>query len=124
MYGLPIDTDVSFLRGALLTQVCVGQNELILNLYPESPYSQPVSIMFTAFARLVGPDVEELIAEESLQIAPALLQLLGSTVSSVSILPPGTLRLIWTSGHVLDVIDSEEHYESYTITNGNRVIVV
>jgi hypothetical protein len=118
MYGLPADTDLSFLKDATLIQVCVGENEIILNLHPQ------ISIMFTAVVRLLNQGGEELVSEESLQLAPALLPLLGSTVADVSIVPPGTLRLAWSSGQVLDLIDSEEHYESYTITNGDKVIVV
>jgi hypothetical protein len=118
MYGLPNDTDLSFLKDATLIQVCVGENEIILNLHPQ------ISIMFTGVVRLVSPGGDEMTSEESLQIAPALLPILGSTVVEVSFVPPGTLRLVWSSGHLLDLIDSEEHYESYTITNGDKVIVV
>jgi hypothetical protein len=49
---------------------------------------------------------------------------LGSSISEVSIVPPGTLRLTWSSGHILNVLDSWEEFESYTVTNGDTVIVV
>jgi hypothetical protein len=45
-------------------------------------------------------------------------------VAGAAVVQPGTLRLTWSSGHVLDIIDSVEHYESYTVTHGDRVIVV
>ena len=118
MHGLATDTDVSFLREAPLIQICVGENEVILRLDPG------ISVTIESSVRLVSPGGEELISDESLQIAPAVLPLLGSTVADVSILPPGTLRLTWSSGHVLDVLDSVEHYESYTITHGDDVIAV
>jgi hypothetical protein len=124
MRGLPADTDVSFLKGALLIQVCVGQNEVIIRLYPRTTPPYEISIMSTSLIRLVSPDGAKLASEGSVQIAPALLSLLGSTVADVSILQPGTLRLTWSSGPVLDLVDSNEKYESYTITNGGDVIVV
>jgi hypothetical protein len=124
MHGLPKGTDVSFLRETLLTQVCVGRHEVILHLLPPDPWSPPISITIEASVRLVAPSGEDLATEEPLEIAPVLLPLLGSTLSKVSILLPGTLRLTWSTGHVLDVIDSHDHYDSYTITNGDHVIAV
>jgi hypothetical protein len=62
--------------------------------------------------------------EEPRTIGRAILPLLGSSISEVSIVPPGTLRLTWSSGHILNVLDSWEEFESYTVTNGDTVIVV
>ena len=45
MYGLPLDTDLRFLVGSVLTQVCIGENEVLLNFEPET------SIMVAASAR-------------------------------------------------------------------------
>lgn len=118
MHGLATDADVRFLRLAEFESLTVSRHEVVLHLFPR------ISINVTAFVRLVSPDGEELISEESLQIARAMLSLVGSTVADVSIVPSGTLRSTWSSGHVLDLIDSEEHYESYTIQNGDQVIVV
>jgi hypothetical protein len=45
-------------------------------------------------------------------------------VTDVSIVPPGTLRLTWSSGHVVDIVDSWKEFESYTVTTDDKVIVV
>jgi Family of unknown function (DUF6188) len=118
MYGLPVDTDVSFLRGSSLLQVCVGENETILNLHSR------ISIMIASSVSVVPPGGSESTFEEPRQLGPALLPILGSTVTDVSIVPPGTLRLTWSSGHVVDIVDSWKEFESYTVTTDDKVIVV
>jgi len=123
--GLPAGTDVSFLVGATLTQVCIGQHEVNLNLSSGNPWTDPgASITVESAIRLVLPTQAEFTSDAPALIGPALLPLLGSAVSSASVIQPGTLRLAWTSGHVLDIIDSVEHYESYTVNHGDNIIVV
>lgn len=39
-------------------------------------------------------------------------------------LDPGTLTLRWDDASVLEVFDSNEHYECYQIHLGERLIVV
>lgn len=118
MYGLPVETDLSFLRSAALIQVCIGENETILNLHPR------ISIMIASSVQIVLPSGPPSTLEDPKLIGPAMLPLLGSPIAEVSIVPPGTLRLIWSSGHILDILDSWKEFESYTVTNGDTVIVV
>jgi hypothetical protein len=124
--GLAAGTDVSFLVGASLTQVCVGQNEVILNLSPAGdPWTDPgASITVQSAIRLVLPTEMEFTSDAPVLIGPALLPILGSAVAGAAVVQPGTLRLTWSSGHVLDIIDSVEHYESYIVTHGDKVTVV
>jgi len=122
--GLAAETDVSFLKEAQLVQICVGRHDVILNLIRPDPYDPPISISIESSVRLVSPGGEELTSEESPQVAQTVLPLLGSTVADVAVLPPGTLRLTWSSDYVLDVVDSVTRYESYSITSGDQVIVV
>jgi hypothetical protein len=53
-----------------------------------------------------------------------MLPLLGTTIAGASVVPPGTLRLTWSNGHVLEIMDSSERYESYVVTCGDKLIVV
>ncbi|MGD0020414.1 MAG: DUF6188 family protein [Candidatus Limnocylindrales bacterium] len=125
MNGLPADTDVSFLVGAELVQVCIGQNEVILHFLPAGDPTGPnPSITIESEVRLVNPDGAEFTLDTPVAIGPALLPLLRVPVTGAFAVPPGTLRLQLSSGHFLDVIDDSEAYESYTVTNGDRVIVV
>ena len=56
--------------------------------------------------------------------AQALADLLGVVVIEARVVEPGTLMLRWADGSVLEVFDSNEHYESYQIHLGERLIVV
>jgi hypothetical protein len=118
MYGLPVGTDVSFLMESSLVQVCIGENETILNMHPR------ISIMIASVVRVIPPGGAESAFEDSRQLGTALLPVLGSSVTDVSIVPPGTLRLTWSSGYVIEIIDSWKEFESYTVTNADRTIVV
>jgi Family of unknown function (DUF6188) len=100
MYGLPETTDLSFFQGESLIQVCVGQNEVILQL------SGHISVMLASLIRLKSPTGEERLIEDARQSGAALLPLIGSSVSAVHAVSPGTLRLAWISGEVLQILDS------------------
>ena len=118
MYGLPADTDLSFLEGALLTQVCAGENEVILH------FDRSISITIEGAIRAVEPDGAVLCLEEPRAIASSVLPFLGSSIVETSVLPPGTLRVRWSSESVLEVLDSSDEYESYSIKAGDTLIVV
>ena len=53
-----------------------------------------------------------------------IVSLLGRTVTSASGTPDGTLTVDWTGPACLKVHDSEAHYESYQVSNGDLYIVV
>jgi hypothetical protein len=79
MYGLAADTDVTFLVGASLSSVLVGQNEVILHLSPPGdPRKDPgASIMVASAIRLVLPTEAEFTSDAPVLVGPALLPLLG-----------------------------------------------
>jgi len=118
MHGLPPDTDLQFIVGAELTQVCIGQNEVILNLFERVSFTLECSVSF-AFD-LGGPS----ILDKPKDIGIAALRLLGEQVRSVEILSEGTLKLAWGTRAFTEFYDSSQQYESYTITHGEEHIVV
>lgn len=126
MNGLPADTDLSFLIAAPLGGVRIGRHGLILDLEsPSDPRNNPgTSISIESAIRLVLPSQAEFTSDAPSLAGPALLPLLGSAVAQASVVAPGTLRLLWANGYLLDIIDSVEGYESYTVTHGQTVIVV
>jgi hypothetical protein len=65
MYGLPVDTDVSFLRGSSLLRVCVGENETILSLLSR------ISIMIASSVSIVPRGGAESTFEEPRQLGPS-----------------------------------------------------
>lgn len=117
MYGLPSDTDLSFLHGAQLDQVCISQNEVILHLHPE------VEIMIASTIELGGEQGGRIL-EDPRDQGLAICSRLGERIERAEGTSEGTLRLFWTSGHSIAIHDTWTEFESYTITQGKMVIVV
>lgn len=119
MYGLPEGIDLSFFVGATLVQVCIGENEVILNFDGE------VSLMCSSSVRYAGAGkTESLLLADAKLAGAAVLDLLGSNVTEVSAARDGTLALTWSAGDRLELSDSWTEYESYTIRHGDQFIVV
>jgi hypothetical protein len=117
MFGLNSDVDLSFLVGAGLEQVAVGENEVILNL------SSRISIMVASDLRLSPPSDRGELIKDAPDAGAALIRLLGSTIVAATG-ADGALSLEWSDGSTLAIYDSWPNYESYTITHGNGIIVV
>ncbi len=118
MYGLSETVDLSFLERKSLIQVCVGQDEVILEL------SEHVSVIIGCAIRLSSATGSHQLFEDSRQSGAALLDLIGKTVCRAEAIEPGTLCLAWAHGQILEVIDSWAGYESYTTTSRDHVVVV
>jgi hypothetical protein len=110
VHGLPPEVDLSFFRGCTLLQVCIGQNEVILNFDPPATVT-----VVTAFllCRRIHANGE-----------PGLPGLLGEQVEDVQWRPDGTLTLLFPGGQFIQLCDDSEQYESYVITHGNRTYAV
>ena len=118
MYRLPPDLDLSFFVGCEIQQVCVGANELILNLHPAVSITVTSRIGFTC-------KLEALDSYESMPAAgTAAIAFLHDTVDSAAGDEEGTLTLAFRSGRKVHFYDDSEQYESYAINHGTRVIVV
>ena len=120
MHGLSPDTDLSPLSGCTLTFVGFGQYQVQLafsgdtdcRISIEGDYVvTPSGGECTTFSRAVDG-------------ATALLPLLGHSVEVAEVPSDGTVRLGFDSGAVVEVLDSEAHYESYQINLGDRLLVV
>jgi hypothetical protein len=108
MYGLPTDTDLSFLNDCELNQICVGLHEVILNFQGE------VSIY-------VGGDYD---IDGNAGTPQELFRFLGSRITAATNAGNGTICLSFMDDRRLSIHDSETHYESYTITAPEKYIVV
>jgi hypothetical protein len=118
VYGLPEDIDLSFLEGTTLIQVAIGEHEVILNLHPG------VSIMAQSTVRLSDPTGPFRTFDDPRAAGAATLTLLGADIAGVAGSTDGTLSIRRQSGWTLEISDDSEADESYTITHGDRVIVV
>jgi hypothetical protein len=117
MYGLPRDTDLSFFEGAVLTQVCIGENEVIIH------FDNDAGITIQSSVRLSDGERTR-IFEGAPDTGVALVRLLGQAVATAAVEPGGVTRLEWRSGTALRILDSWAEYESYVITHDGKTIVV
>ncbi len=118
MNPLPPDTNLDFLIGQTLLQVCIGENEVILNFYG--------SISITIFCDF---DIQAATGkaeafEDPRTAASALVQLISEDVVKISNQNNGTITLWFTGGKMLAFHDTHEMYESYVIQNGDDFYVV
>lgn len=118
MYGLPADVNLDFLVGARLTQVCVGQNEVILN------FDTDASIMIASDVLIAPGELPSQDLGDAAAIGAALLPLLGQTLQSASGETGGTTTLTWRGGVMLEIRDTWPEWESYTISHAGQTIVV
>jgi hypothetical protein len=118
MYGLSRDIDLRFFNGKALLQVCFGANELILN------FDGDVSVTVMSLLGCMGSGGSIQQHEDFRQAAPAVLVLLNQTILSAEGEEAGTLVLKFDGGGTLAIYDDSKNYESYTINNGGKLIVV
>ena len=119
MNGLSADTDLSFLFGKVLGQVCIGYSEAILHFW------DGVSITIMSDIGHVSSSGEATAVYKTIRpAAPMLVGFLHCSVERASALPPGTLVLEFSNGDKLEIYDSSPQYESYLIKHGDNVIVI
>src|SRR5690242_2846743 len=108
MYGLQLGTDLSFLKGKRLFQVCVGMTDIILQ------FDENVSITITGadMAHRSEAGEETAVYRRSIPSAPMLMGFLHESIESWSIEEPGTLILEFSNRQALEIRDSSPHYES------------
>jgi hypothetical protein len=117
MYGLDVDTDISFLLGKELLQIGIGRFGVGLD------FVKDVSIYIECRFEMISQGHLEETAELPMAACP-LLRLLGAKVSKVDIRENGTLQVGFSSGDILKVYDSNPDTESYTITWGTNGSIV
>jgi len=118
MYGLPQDFDTSVFVGKSLQLVSFTANTIHL------AFDDEVSITVeSSFAHDLGqtgpPTVETVPVRES-----RLMQLVERTVVRAEARDRGTLVLYFDNGQTFFCFDDLPQYESYSITLGDRQIIV
>jgi hypothetical protein len=119
MYGLPKNIDLSFLVGKTIIQVCVGFNEIILNLDEGH-----ISICIQSACACHSEDGSTLQIEAYPVSASTICGLLGKPITQAQGEENGTLTIKFLGGSVFTVYDDDKQYESYQIKHGDKLIVV
>ena len=120
MYGLKREIDLSFLNGRELIQVAIGLCHISFR------FDEDVAISVEGGFNYFDGQAEWIWKLEpgSPQIASRTVALLGATIESFVGHEDGTLRLDFSNGHRLTVLDNSKEYESYDITRPGHTIVV
>jgi hypothetical protein len=108
MYGLPKDTDLTFLVRTKLEHVEVTEYQAQLH------FTGDVCISIEGDCLIDNGPVDY----------ETLRSLVGKTVFGVTIQDEGRLNLIFHDGQRLSILDSNDQYESYQITAPGVTIVV
>ena len=95
-----------------------GAHDLIFN------FDGDVSVSIQSSIGLAAADGAYRKYENLPESAAVVVALLGRTVTSATADAIGTLSLQFPGGARVDIYDDSKRYESYTITNGNRMFVV
>jgi hypothetical protein len=117
MYGLDQSVNLDFLIGRELLLVCVGKYQVILNFHEDT------SITLACDCQVIPP-LTDRVPAASLPAVINVLSLLGAKITSAKNIGNGDLALGFSEGVTLMIYDSDEHYESYDITDKNHHIIV
>jgi hypothetical protein len=118
MYGLKLNQDLDFLRGRELVQVCIGLYQQVLN------FDGSISIILECDFEVM--DVTGAAREKTVpwsHSAP-LLELLGSSVVDLAKSGEKKLMMNFSNGYALNIIDSNNEYESFVISDPQQTIIV
>jgi hypothetical protein len=119
MNGLPHDFNTDVFVARLLEQVCYTENQVTLH------FDGDVHIVLEGgFAH---GDVESESIHQVLQVPvheSHLMRLLGASITEASASRDGTLRLVFSNGDVLNILNDTDEYESYQIQIGDKIVVV
>jgi len=111
MHGVPKDLPLEGFVGDALTQICIGQNEIIFR------FSEAGSI--TAEGRWELTDAAGRLIDQSSEHAERssykIHVLLGSPVKSFVVEAPVWFSLSFDSGSTLKVFDDSHVYESFSV---------
>ena len=120
MYGLSPETDLSPLNGCTLTFVGFGQYQLKLAFSGD----MNCAITIEGDYVVIPSGRESTRFSGAVDGAAAVLPLLGRTVTVAEVPTEGTTRVSFDDGSVVEVVDSSQHYESYQVNLGDRLLVV
>ena len=109
MYGLPESVDLGFLSGSTLVQICVGENDLILNFYKD------VSITVESCVGCEDGSGAVQRFGDFRQAAGMLFAFLGQDVRVAVRASQTTLVLEFESGKRIEIYDDSEQFESFVI---------
>lgn len=120
MYGLSTTTDLRPLVGCTLTSVGFGEYQVQLGFAGDADCAISIEADYTVARDGLAPTTYR----EAVAGAQALLPLLGHEVRAATVPSGGTVRLVFDDESVIEVLDSDSEYESYSIRLGKNHLIV
>lgn len=118
MYGVPASLSLERFVGATLIQIAIGEFQVQFRFQPEGEIAvQGRWELRDNAGRLV--DQAQVTADRE---AYRVHQLLGRRITGAWVDAPKSIALQFDSGHRLDVFDSSQEYESFTIQPGDIIV--
>ena len=118
MYGLPSHTQLDFLVGQTLVQICFGLHDLRLN------FDKEAAIHIESEVTIQRPSGEVLHEVNMPFASQRLAELLDQQITQVSASKGGCLELEFSGNFRLKIHDSNKHHESYRIQHAGTELVV
>ncbi|HVZ18816.1 MAG TPA: hypothetical protein VG897_16995 [Terriglobales bacterium] len=117
MYGIPEATDLAFLLGKAVEQVCLGRFQTQVHLDDANISIECRHILYRV------DSLKEVLWERDEFPSEGISVLLGQTLSAVTNGSNGALEFAFSNGDRLSLFDDSEQYESFQITCGDRHII-
>jgi len=119
MYKLPDNVDLTFFKGSLLLQICIGANEVILRFENQISITIQTDIVHKSQSGDVTAIYKSITTSASM-----LVSFLHYKITEAIAIDPSTISLRFSNGEYLEIYDTSTQYESYQINNGDKTIIV
>lgn len=120
MHGFSTAKALEFLQGAVVTRVCVQRYQADIHLEPEANLRIEGKVVHR-----VGSEGRDVIHERGGPTGPnEFWRLLGQTITGLQPQPPDSLRISFSNGDSLTLVDDSEQYESFVIEAPGQIVVI
>jgi len=119
MHGFSKSTSFSFLKGLTVEQVCLGQYQTWIHFDRSAGFS-----MEGQYVHDIPTENRQIVQARSSCGANELYRLLGQSVTDALVISDETLRIAFSNGDSLSLIDDTDQYESFVITSGQLSMVI
>lgn len=116
MTKIPTKSDLDFLIGNEVLQVCIGANELIINFQGETSITVTAVILFSVAG------VESQIESNS-ECANLITKFIQKIIKNIDIDEQGGLEIIFDGNDSFKILKNNNIYESYTVFRKGNYIV-
>jgi len=123
VYPIPAETNLEFLVGCEVTAIHFGPCTVQIRLCPE-----PTNICIGGFlqhtdaAKAILSDCD--VDADSPSACESLASLVGSLVRSAVVLDSKSIKIVFSNHESIELTDSSDHYESFTISDETNYIIV